>query len=255
MPQLVTGSELLRILIVEDDRSLAREMEALLAAAGFVLDCVNTGEDAIDILAREPYNLLVLDLDLPDMYGLDVLISLRRRELQMPILALTVRGTVSDRIDGLDRGADDCLAKPFHPQELVSRARALIRRGLFTPDPILRVGALSLDRSTRTVQINREVIVLRRREFAVLETLMGRIGKIVTRECLTAEVFNLADAVAPNALDVYVGRLRRKLMPDGPSIRTVRGLGYMLEANGPRQSGASSRPADGCGIGGAPTPP
>jgi two-component system response regulator TctD len=214
---------------VEDDRSLARGMEASMAAAGFALDCVSSGEDAIQVAVGEPYNLIILDLGLPDMDGLEVLSRLRRREVQAPILILTARHAVNDRIEGLDSGADDYLSKPFHPRELQSRARALIRRALGTPDPILRVGALSLDRSTRTVALNEAVVDLRRRELAVLETLMGRPGKVVTRECLTAEVFNFADAVAPNALDVYVGRLRRKLMPHGPTIRTVRGLGYMLE--------------------------
>ncbi|VWX54596.1 Transcriptional regulatory protein PmrA [Novosphingobium sp. 9U] len=229
MPQLGTGSELLRVLIVEDDRSLARGMEALMATAGFALDCVSSGEEAIGVAVSEPYNLIILDLGLPDMDGLEVLSALRRREVQAPILILTARRAVNDRIEGLDRGADDYLSKPFHPRELQSRARALIRRALGTPDPVLRVGSLSLDRSTRTVALNESVVDLRRREMAVLETLMGRPGKVVTRECLTAEVFNFADAVAPNALDVYVGRLRRKLTPHGPTIRTVRGLGYMLE--------------------------
>jgi two-component system response regulator TctD len=216
---------------VEDDRSLARGMEALMATAGFALDCVSSGEEAIEVATGEPYNLIILDLGLPDMDGLEVLSSLRRREVQAPILILTARHAVNDRIEGLDRGADDYLSKPFHPRELQSRARALIRRALGTPDPVLRVGALSLDRSTRTVALNEAVVDLRRRELAVLETLMGRPGKVVTRECLTSEVFNFADAVAPNALDVYVGRLRRKLTPHGPTIRTVRGLGYMLEGS------------------------
>lgn len=219
----------MRILIVEDDRSLARGMEASMAAAGFALDCVSSGEEAIEVAVGEPYNLIILDLGLPDMDGLEVLSRLRRREVQAPILILTARRAINDCIDGLDRGADDYLSKPFHPRELHSRARALIRRALGTPDPVLRVGKLSLDRSTRTVALNEAVVDLRRREMAVLETLMGRPGKVVTRECLNAEVFNFTDAVAPNALDVYVGRLRRKLMPDGPTIRTVRGLGYMLE--------------------------
>ncbi|MCJ2187959.1 response regulator [Novosphingobium beihaiensis] len=221
----------MRILIVEDDRSLARGMEASMASAGFAMDFVSTGEEAIEVLANEPYNLVVLDLGLPDMDGLEVLSTLRRREVQTPILILTARDAVNDRIEGLDRGADDYLSKPFHPRELESRARALIRRSLGSPDPVLRVGCLSFDRSTRTVHLDRSVVELRRRELAVLETLMGRPGKVVTRECLTAEVFNFTDAVAPNALDVYVGRLRRKLMPHGPVIRTVRGLGYMLEGN------------------------
>ncbi len=200
-------------------------------AAGFVLDQVSNGEEAIAIAAREPYNLIILDLGLPDMDGLDVLSSLRRKEIQIPILILTARQDVNDRVEGLDRGADDYLSKPFHPRELQSRARALVRRGLGTCDPVLRVGRLSLDRSTRTAALDQHVLDLRRRELAVLETLMGRPDKVVTRECLTAEVFCFDDAVAPNALDVHVGRLRRKLMPDGPKIRTIRGLGYMLEAD------------------------
>lgn len=163
------------------------------------------------------------------MDGLEVLSCLRRREVQAPILILTARNAINDRIEGLDRGADDYLSKPFHPLELESRARALIRRSLGTPDPVLRVGSLSLDRSTRVVVVDDVVVELRRRELAVLETLLGRPGKVVSRKCLTDEVFNFTDEIAPNALDVYVGRLRRKLMPNGPSIRTVRGLGYMLE--------------------------
>ena len=221
----------MRVLIVEDDCSLARGMEASMASAGFALDRVSSGEEAIEVALCEPYNLIVLDLGLPDMDGLEVLSTLRRKEVQTPILILTARHAVNDRIEGLDRGADDYLTKPFHPRELQSRARALVRRGLGTPDPVLRVGPLSLDRSTRTVAINQSIVELRRRELAVLETLMGRPGKVVTRECLTAEVFNFSDAVAPNALDVYVGRLRRKLGDASPSIRTIRGLGYMLEGN------------------------
>lgn len=220
----------MRILVVENDRHLALQIGGLLSSAGFMPDQALSGEDAVEILAGERYNLVILDLTLPDTDGFEFLGSLRRSGMKFPILALAASETVGDRITGLDRGADDCLAKPFHPQELIARVRALIRRGLRTPDPVLRAGALSFDRSTRTVELNHSVIDLRRRELAVLETLMGRAGKIVTRECLTSEVFNFADAVAPNALDVYVGRLRRKLSPDGPVIRTVRGLGYMLEA-------------------------
>jgi two-component system response regulator TctD len=206
-------------------------MEASMAAAGFSSDFLSTGEEAVEVAATEPYNLVILDLGLPDMDGLEVLTCLRRREVQTPILILTARDSVNDRIEGLDRGADDYLPKPFHPRELESRARALIRRSFGTPDPVLRVGRLSFNRSTRTVELDHSILDLRRRELAVLETLMGRPGRIVTRECLIAEVFNFSDAVAPNALDVYVGRLRRKLTPDGPVIRTVRGLGYMLEGN------------------------
>lgn len=229
MPQLVRGSELLRILIVEDDERLARGMEASMSAGGFVVDVVCSGEAALDVLAAENYNAAILDLGLPDIDGLEVLQTMRRSGDATPVLILTARDAVSDRIAGLDRGADDYLSKPFHPRELESRLRALIRRSQGTADPVLRVGDLSLDRSTRVVELKRSVLDLRRREMAVLETLMGRPGKVVTKQRLNSEVFSFADAVAPNALEVYVGRLRRKLMPDGPTIRTIRGLGYMLE--------------------------
>ncbi|WP_159983723.1 MULTISPECIES: response regulator transcription factor [unclassified Novosphingobium] len=220
----------MRILIVEDDERLARGMEASMSASGFAVDVVDRGEDALDVLASENYNAVILDLGLPDIDGLEVLQSLRAGGNATPVLILTARDGVSDRIAGLDRGADDYLSKPFHPRELESRVRALIRRSQGTADPVLRVGELSLDRSTRVVELGRCTLDLRRREMAVLETLMGRPGKVVTKQCLNSEVFNFADAVAPNALEVYVGRLRRKLMPGGPTIRTIRGLGYMLEA-------------------------
>jgi two-component system response regulator TctD len=137
---------------------------------------------------------------------------------------------MDDRINGLDRGADDYMAKPFDPRELESRIRALVRRSQGQLDPMLRIGALMFDRSSRTVYLDDKMLDLRRRELAVLETLMGRPGKVIAKERLSAEIFNFDDAVTPNALEVYVGRLRRKLQPSGPAIRTIRGLGYMIEA-------------------------
>ncbi len=217
-------------MIVEDDFRLARGMEASLSASGYAADVFSTGEEALEVATSEPYNIIILDLGLPDMDGLDVLQTLRRRGVTTPILILTARDAIADRVEGLDRGADDYLSKPFHPRELESRARALIRRSQGTPDPVLKVGNLTFNRSTRTVHLKQSIVELRRRELAVLETLMGRPGAVVPRERLNSEVFNFNDAVAPNALEVYVGRLRRKLMPDGPLIRTIRGLGYMIDA-------------------------
>lgn len=220
----------MRLMLVEDDERLARGMAASLQAAGFAVDIFATGEEAVNVAPQEPYGAIILDLGLPDIDGLEVLGQLRARNVATPVIILTARGMIEDRIAGLDRGADDYMAKPFHPRELESRVRALIRRSQGTPDPVLRIGALELDRSSRTVTLNGRPLELRRRELAVLEALMGRPGKVVPKERLSAEVFNFDDAVAPNALEVYVGRLRRKLQPEGPSIRTVRGLGYMIEA-------------------------
>lgn len=221
----------MRLLLVEDDERLSRGMAASLEAAGFAVDCLTNGEDALLLADREPYSAIILDLGLPDMDGLDVLGALRARGVTTPILILTARDMVDDRITGLDRGADDYMAKPFNPRELESRIRALVRRSQGTPDPVLQIGALLFDRSSRTVTLDGRVISLRRRELAVLEALMGRPGKVVPKERLAAEVFNFDDAVTPNALEVYVGRLRRKLQPSGPTVRTIRGLGYMIEAD------------------------
>jgi len=215
-------------MIVEDDAGLARGIEATLTASGFAVDRFSRGEDAIDMAGTEPYSVIVLDLGLPDMDGLDVVQQLRARRVQTPIIILTARDEMEDRIRGLDRGADDYLPKPFDPRELEARMRALIRRSHGSPDPVLKCGALTFDPASRTAFLDEEAIDLRRRELAVLEALMRRQGRVVAKESLCAEIFNFNDAVAPNAVEVYVGRLRRKLMPDGPAIRTVRGLGYMM---------------------------
>lgn len=220
----------MRLMLVEDDERLARGMAASLQAAGFAVDVFATGEEAVNVAPQEPYGAIILDLGLPDMDGLDVLGRLRSRGVATPVIILTARGMIEDRIAGLDRGADDYMAKPFHPRELESRVRALIRRSQGTPDPVLRIGALELDRSSRSVTLGGRPLELRRRELAVLEALMGRPGKVVPKERLSAEVFNFDDAVAPNALEVYIARLRRRLQPEGPTIRTIRGLGYMIEA-------------------------
>ncbi|WP_395334801.1 response regulator transcription factor [Novosphingobium sp. BL-8H] len=220
----------MRLLLVEDDERLARGVAASLEAAGFSVDRLENGEDALQLAGEEPYAAIILDLGLPDLDGLDVLSRLRARGGVTPVIILTARDMVDDRINGLDRGADDYMAKPFDPRELESRIRALVRRSQGTPDPVLRIGTLVFDRSSRTVSLDDSVLDLRRRELAVLETLMGRPGKVIPKERLSAEVFAFDDAVTPNALEVYVGRLRRKLQPSGPAIRTVRGLGYMIEA-------------------------
>ncbi len=220
----------MRLLLVEDDERLARGIMASLEGAGFAVDILTSGEDALRLADQEPYSAIILDLGLPDLDGLEVLSRLRARGARTPIIILTARDMIDDRINGLDRGADDYMTKPFDPRELESRVRALVRRSQGTLDPVLRIGTLTFDRSSRTVYLEGSMIDLRRRELAVLETLMGRPGKVVAKERLSAEVFNFDDAVTPNALEVYVGRLRRKLQPSGPSIRTIRGLGYMIEA-------------------------
>ncbi|MET0240017.1 MAG: response regulator transcription factor [Sphingobium sp.] len=220
----------MRILIVEDDAPLARSIVALLSASGPAVDHVPNGEDALSLVSGEPYALVILDVGLPEMDGFAVLERLRRRGERVPVLMLTARDALDDRVRGLDLGADDYLRKPFEPEELEARVRALGRRRGGDPVPELRVGNLVLNRSTAQVEVAGREIVLRRREWAVLEALATRAGQIVPRDLLLSEVFGYDEPVGPNAIEVNVTRLRGKLAPDGPEIRTIRGVGYMLDA-------------------------
>lgn len=220
----------MRILIVEDDAALARGIVALLRGAGHAVDHVAGGEDALMVLADEPYALVVLDVGLPGLDGFAVLQALRRRGDKVPVLMLTARDALDDRVRGLDLGADDYLRKPFAPEELEARIRALGRRRGGDPTPELIIGSLVLNRSTGQAQVAGRLLDLRRREWAVLDALAARAGQIVPRETLQSEVFGFDEPVGPNAIEVNITRLRGKLAPDGPAIRTVRGVGYLLDA-------------------------
>ncbi|KRB52198.1 MAG: response regulator transcription factor [Pseudomonadota bacterium] len=221
----------MRILVVEDDAALARGVIATFKKDGYAVDHVVEGEAALDIEASEPYNTIVLDVTLPGLSGFEVLKKIRARGSKTPILMLTARDTVQDRVTGLDLGADDYVLKPFDPIELSARVRALMRRGSGDPAPTLTLGALSVDRSAGVAHLDGRALDLRRREWAVLEGLATRAGKVVTRERLENEVFGYDDPVGPNALEVYVGRLRKKLEATGPLIRTIRGVGYMIDCS------------------------
>jgi len=218
-----------RILIVEDDAALARGIVALLKDGGYAVDHVARGAEALQLEEQEPYRAIILDIGLPDLSGFEVLQRLRQRGAHTPVLILTARDALADRVKGLDLGGDDYLLKPFEPAELEARVRALVRRGEGNPSPTITIGALVWDRASGVVTVGGAVLELRRRELAVLQTLLTSAGKLVLKERLAAEVFDFDEPVGPNALEVYVGRVRRKLMPNGPTIRTVRGLGYMLE--------------------------
>ncbi|USU08088.1 response regulator transcription factor [Sphingomonadaceae bacterium OTU29MARTA1] len=221
----------MRILIVEDDAPLARGIVALLRIAGHAVDHVATGEDALMVTADEDYALVILDVGLPDLDGFAVLKALRRRGERVPVMMLTARDALDDRVRGLDLGADDYLRKPFAPEELEARIRALGRRRGGDPTPELVVGSLALNRSTGEARVGDRVLDLRRRELSVLDALATRAGQIVTRETLQAEVFGFDEPVGPNAIEVNITRLRGKLAPDGPAIRTVRGVGYLIDVS------------------------
>lgn len=217
-----------RILLVEDDAPLARGVAALLGSGGYAVDHVMLGEVALELATEEPYGVMILDLGLPDISGLEVLRGLRRKGSSLPVLILTARDAIADRVKGLDDGADDYLAKPFDGTELLARVRALVRRGTGEPIVRLTVGKLTCDPAAQTADIDGRRLDLPRREWAVLYGLASRAGQVVAKERLAAEVFSFDDAVGSNALEVYITRLRKKMLPDGPTIRNLRGLGYMM---------------------------
>jgi two-component system response regulator TctD len=223
----------MRILIVEDDEALARGIVASLRLSGFIVDHEAGGSGILPLLGREAYALVVLDLGLPDGSGLAVLREIRRAGLTVPVMILTARASVDDRVAGLDLGADDYLAKPFDPAELEARVRALVRRGRGRPDPIVTCADLVLDRAGQVATLAGRVLPLRKRELAILESLITRAGRVVTKDRLVAEVFGTDEETSPNAIEVYVARLRRHFGPSGPRIVTMRGLGYLIEPGGP----------------------
>jgi two-component system OmpR family response regulator len=222
------GRVVARILLVEDDPSLARGLAASLKAAGHSVDTAEDGETALMVALDEPYALITLDLGLPDISGLEVLRRLRRDGIKTPILILTARDAIEDRVEGLDLGADDYLLKPFEPSELEARIRALLRRAQGDASPLITVGMLVVDQAHARATVGDRVLDLRRREWAVLDRLLARVGKVVSKDRLSSEIFGFDEPVGPNAVEVYVARLRRKLGENGPEIRTIRGLGYML---------------------------
>jgi DNA-binding response OmpR family regulator len=219
----------MRALIIEDDVALARGLAQSLRDMGFAVDHHRTGRGAAEVALSEPYSLIVLDLILPIVSGFDVLQSVRQRGSLAPIMILTVRHAVRDRVKGLNLGADDYLTKPFDLAEFEARVRALVRRSQGAPFPALKCGPLTWDRSALTVRMDGNLLDLRRREQAVLISLMTHAGKVVPKGRLMAEVFGFEEEVAPNALELYIARLRKKLGCNGPKIITIPGVGYLLE--------------------------
>lgn len=219
----------MRILIIEDDPVLADGLTRSLRESAYAIDCVNDGGEADHVLIAQNYDLVILDLGLPKLDGFEVLRRLRRRGSKTPVLILTARDVLDDRVRGLDLGADDYLTKPFDLPELEARVRALIRRGQSGGSSVLHHGVLSLDTVGRRATLNGEPVELSARELGVLEVLMLRSGRVVNKEQLAEQLYGWEEEVGANAIEVYVHRLRRKLEPSGVTIRTIRGLGYLLE--------------------------
>ncbi len=218
-----------RVLFGEDDRALARGVVALLKTAGYSVDHVEEGHLVLEMAQEEAYGLIILDIGLPDVSGFDVLRKLRSAGVDIPVLLLTARDALEDRVAGLNLGGDDYMLKPFEPAELEARVRALVRRRQGGSSSVITVGGLICDQATGTVTINGRPVKLRRREWALLVSLLTRTGKVVAKERLSSELFGHDEPVGPNAVELYIARLRKKLQPDGPAIRTLRGLGYMID--------------------------
>ena len=219
----------MRILVVEDDEVLAAALTRALTQSAYAVDHVANGEDANLALAADSYDLVVLDLALPGVDGLRVLRRLRDRRSRIPVLVLSARDALEDRVAGLDEGADDYLTKPFDLPEFEARVRALMRRGQYHAGSSLTHGRLRLDLAARRVFHDDQPIELSARELGVIELLMSRQGRVVTKEQLVDRLFGWGEDVGSNAIEVYVHRVRKKLEPFDIDIRTVRGMGYLLE--------------------------
>ncbi|MEM1373015.1 MAG: response regulator transcription factor [Pseudomonadota bacterium] len=221
----------MRIVIVEDNRDLAQALAYRLRDQGHGVDVLSDGTGAADYLAREGADLVILDVNLPGASGFEIVRDLRARGEGMPILMLTARGELRDRVAGLDAGADDYLVKPFEMEELDARLRALARRKDVEAGALLSLGALTFDRATRAVTLSGVALTLPRRELAVLECLLDRQGRLVPKDALSAHVYGTGADITESAVEPHVSRLRKRLAGHGISIKTARGLGYMLAAS------------------------
>lgn len=219
----------MRVLLVEGDSVQADGLTRILRRSGHIVTHEKNGKRADHLLAVEQYDLVILDMGLPDMDGSEVLRRLRNRNATVPVLILTARDKVEDRVQGLDSGADDYLSKPFNLPELEARIRVLLRRGQSVGSAQLQIGDLCLDTVGRRATLQGEPLELSARELIVLEMLMLRTGRIVSKELLSGQISSLGDELSSNAIEVYVHRLRKKIETGDVCIRTLRGLGYMLE--------------------------
>jgi two-component system, OmpR family, response regulator len=218
-----------RILVVEDNRTLADGLLAVLRSSGYAVDVVHDGVSALAALATESFDLVVLDLSLPEMDGLEVLRELRASGNRSAVLVLTARGALDQRIRGLDLGADDYMTKPFEVAELEARVRVLLRRQSGLRSASIAFGPLELDTASHTLSAGGRPLDVPARELQLIETLLRRAGAVVSKQAIIESLADFDDDLSANAVEQYVSRLRRKLAPHGLTIRTARGLGYYLD--------------------------
>lgn len=219
----------MRILLIEDASDLAEAIVHRLTRTGQAVDWLADGLDASDVLAYQEYDLVILDIGMPRRDGLQILSDLRQRGCKTPVLMLTARAEIEDRVRALDVGADDYLPKPFDFREFDARCRALLRRRQNQASGVTRIGELSFDRARRRVTLNGTVLELPNREYRLLEILIGQFGNVVSKDEIVRQLFNFDDEAGSNAIELYVGRLRKKLGATALIIRTVRGAGYIAE--------------------------
>lgn len=216
----------MRLLLVEDDLQLSRGLERALSSEGYTVDAVNTGEAALFLVAERAPDIVVLDIGLPDMDGLKVLEGIRAKVPLMPVLLLTARGSVEDKVAGLDKGADDYLTKPFEMPELIARLRVFGRRAATSASNVIELGEIALDSSSHTVTKSGELLELSRREYMVLKALMENAGKVMSKHQLESRLYSWGEDVSSNTVEVHIHHLRKKLTRD--FIKTIRGVGYTV---------------------------
>lgn len=223
------GETFLRILLVEDNDTLADGLSAILRGSGYAVDIVSDGLSAEAAATAQNFDLIILDLNLPEMDGLDVLRSIRARQNQAAVMILTARGAPEERVRGLDLGADDYLTKPFEISELEARIRVLLRRQAGLRTSRVEFGGLTFDLTSRTFTAANRPIDIPARELGLLELLFLRAGKVVSKETIIDSLTGFDDDLSANAIEQYVSRLRKRLQSHGLTIRTARGIGYYLD--------------------------
>ncbi len=219
----------MRILLVEDDPQLADSTSRALRSQGWTVDCTARGEPVPLSVRQDPYDLLILDVGLAGIDGFDTLRRVRSQGSRLPVLMLTARDAIEDRVRGLEGGADDYMVKPFALSELIARARALVRRSQARLSDMLSLGPLRMDLEARRAYLGEEDLSLAGREWSILQFMLSHSGKILAKEQIIAAISGWDESTSENAVEVHVSRLRSKLEPAGLRIRTIRGFGYLLE--------------------------